>query len=135
MYESAAMCQGLLGVFDYLPFGEILSSDSNVSTHKFTGRVSGFVLANPEGDQERDSESGNDYFGGRYYPIDSAAGSPPTGLPSPTPTSPTPKPSISTPWSQTTPKPSPTSTAINVNQRSTQEFPAALIASCSYLLF
>jgi len=33
---------------DYLPFGETLSSDSNISTHKFTGRVSGFVLANPE---------------------------------------------------------------------------------------
>jgi len=31
-----------------LPFGETLSSDSNISTHKFTGRVSGFVLANPE---------------------------------------------------------------------------------------
>jgi RHS repeat-associated protein len=33
---------------DYLPFGELNSTDSGISTHKFTGRVSGFVLANPE---------------------------------------------------------------------------------------
>ena len=83
MYESAAMCQGLLGVFDYLPFGEILSSDSNVSTHEFMSRVSGFVLANPEGDQERDSESASTTPSSANTRALSAAGPPPTPLASP----------------------------------------------------
>jgi RHS repeat-associated protein len=38
--------------YDYLPFGESASTGS--TTHKFTGK-------------ERDSESGLDYFGARYY--------------------------------------------------------------------
>ena len=39
---------------DYLPFGELNSADSGIDTHKFTGK-------------ERDSESGLDNFGARYY--------------------------------------------------------------------
>ncbi|HVB34241.1 MAG TPA: RHS repeat-associated core domain-containing protein [Patescibacteria group bacterium] len=41
---------------DYYPFGELIScgSGTSVTTHKFTGK-------------ERDAESGNDYFGARYY--------------------------------------------------------------------
>src|SRR5579859_2096183 len=38
---------------DYLPFGE-QTGGSTVTTHKFTGK-------------ERDGETGNDYFGARYY--------------------------------------------------------------------
>jgi len=38
---------------DYLPYGELNSTDSGVDTHKFTGK-------------ERDSESGLDNFGARY---------------------------------------------------------------------
>jgi len=40
-------------VYDYLPFGEQLSSGGS-TTHRFTGK-------------ERDTESGLDYFGARYY--------------------------------------------------------------------
>jgi len=50
--QSIAECD------DYVPFGERLSystcPSTSVTTHKFTG-------------QEHDSESGNDYFGARYY--------------------------------------------------------------------
>jgi RHS repeat-associated protein len=38
---------------DYLPYGEQIAGDT-FTTHKFTGK-------------ERDSETGNDYFGARYY--------------------------------------------------------------------
>jgi RHS repeat-associated protein len=39
---------------DYLPFGELNSTDTGIDTHKFTGK-------------ERDSESGLDNFEARYY--------------------------------------------------------------------
>lgn len=39
---------------DYLPFGELNSSDSGITTHKFTGK-------------ERDSETALDYFPVRFY--------------------------------------------------------------------
>ncbi|MGA3093249.1 MAG: RHS repeat-associated core domain-containing protein, partial [Terriglobales bacterium] len=45
--------QALLDNMDYLPFGKQVEGAS-VTTHKFTGK-------------ERDTESGNDYFGARYY--------------------------------------------------------------------
>jgi RHS repeat-associated protein len=41
-------------VYDYLPFGESVGSTGTTTTHKFTGK-------------ERDSESGLDFFGARYY--------------------------------------------------------------------
>jgi hypothetical protein len=52
---------------DFLPFGEILSTDSGISTHKFTGRVSGFVLANPAIKNERDCETSLDHTWGSGF--------------------------------------------------------------------
>jgi RHS repeat-associated protein len=46
--------QAVVQNLDYLPFGEMISTDSGIATHKFTGK-------------ERDSESGLDDFGARYY--------------------------------------------------------------------
>jgi RHS repeat-associated protein len=46
--------QWLVQNLDYLPFGELNSSDSGIDTHKFTGK-------------ERDQESGLDNSGARYY--------------------------------------------------------------------
>ena len=51
---------------DFLPFGEQIAGSSGTS-HKFTGRVSGFVLANPELKNERDSESTLDHTLFRKY--------------------------------------------------------------------
>ena len=45
--------QGIVQKLDYLPYGELISTDSGIDTHKFTGK-------------ERDSESGLDNFGKRY---------------------------------------------------------------------
>jgi len=39
---------------DYAPFGELFNGSSTTDPYKFTGK-------------ERDAESGNDYFGARYY--------------------------------------------------------------------
>ena len=59
---STRLLTGMTGcvaeTLDYLPFGELISNGSATctigTTHKFTG-------------QERDSESGNDNFGARYF--------------------------------------------------------------------
>lgn len=48
-----SVTQGIVDNMDYEPFGQ-QTSGSSATTHKFTGK-------------ERDSESGNDYFGARYY--------------------------------------------------------------------
>jgi RHS repeat-associated protein len=45
--------QSVLDSLDYYPYG-LQFSGASVTTHKFTGK-------------ERDTESGNDYFGARYY--------------------------------------------------------------------
>jgi hypothetical protein len=45
--------QGIVDNLDYLPFGQQIAGDT-ATPHKFTGK-------------ERDTESGNDYFGARYY--------------------------------------------------------------------
>jgi RHS repeat-associated protein len=42
------------GIQDYAPFGELFNGSSTTDPYKFTGK-------------ERDAESGNDYFGARYY--------------------------------------------------------------------
>jgi RHS repeat-associated protein len=42
------------GIQDYAPFGELFNGSSTSDPYKFTGK-------------ERDTESGNDYFGARYY--------------------------------------------------------------------
>jgi RHS repeat-associated protein len=47
------LSQGVYDSMDYLPFGEQIAGDTG-TTHKFTGK-------------ERDSESGLDEFGARYY--------------------------------------------------------------------
>lgn len=49
-----ALDQSVVQNLDYLPFGELNSSDSGTTTHKFTFK-------------ERDSESGLDNFGKRYF--------------------------------------------------------------------
>ncbi len=49
-----ALNQSVSQNLDYLPFGELNSTDSGIDTHKFTGK-------------ERDSESNLDNFGARYY--------------------------------------------------------------------
>jgi RHS repeat-associated protein len=43
-----------LGTQDYAPFGQLFNGSATSDPYKFTGK-------------ERDSESGNDYFGARYY--------------------------------------------------------------------
>jgi RHS repeat-associated protein len=48
-----AMDQSIVDNLDYLPFGQQITGAS-ATTHKFTGK-------------ERDAESGDDYFGARYY--------------------------------------------------------------------
>ncbi|MGB6193070.1 MAG: hypothetical protein WBF42_11415, partial [Terracidiphilus sp.] len=45
--------QAVVQNLDYLPYGELISTDTDIDTHKFTGK-------------ERDSESGLDNFGARY---------------------------------------------------------------------
>jgi RHS repeat-associated protein len=45
---------GSLSIQDYAPFGELFNGNSDSDPYKFTGK-------------ERDAESGNDYFGARYY--------------------------------------------------------------------
>ena len=47
------MAAGVYDNYDYLPFGEQIAGGTG-TTHKFTGK-------------ERDAESGDDYFGARYY--------------------------------------------------------------------
>jgi RHS repeat-associated protein len=42
------------GIQDYAPFGELFNGSSTSDPYKFTGK-------------ERDTESGNDYFGARYF--------------------------------------------------------------------
>ena len=51
---SSRSTPAILANLDYLLFGELNSSDSGITTHKFTGK-------------ERDSESGLDNFGARYF--------------------------------------------------------------------
>ncbi len=49
-----ALNQSVVQNLDYLPFGEVNSSNSGYGTHEFTG-------------DERDSDSGNDYAMARFY--------------------------------------------------------------------
>jgi RHS repeat-associated protein len=44
----------VLGIQDYAPFGQLFNGANTNDPYKFTGK-------------ERDTESGNDYFGARYY--------------------------------------------------------------------
>jgi len=52
MLSSTGALSG--GIQDYAPFGELFNGSSTSDPYKFTGK-------------ERDAESGNDYFGARYY--------------------------------------------------------------------
>jgi RHS repeat-associated protein len=51
--QTQSQNQQIYDSMDYLPYGEQIAGSTG-TTHKFTG-------------QERDSESGNDYFGARHY--------------------------------------------------------------------
>jgi RHS repeat-associated protein len=53
--------------FGHFPFGEAWYETGTASKWKFTSRVSGFVLANPELNKARDTESNNDYALARFY--------------------------------------------------------------------
>jgi RHS repeat-associated protein len=52
MVSSTGQLQG--SIQDYAPFGQLFNGSGTNDPYKFTGK-------------ERDSESGNDYFGARYY--------------------------------------------------------------------
>ncbi len=54
---------------DFYPYGgeRPYTDTCTQNNYKFEGRVSGSVLANPDIHKERDTETGNDDFGARYY--------------------------------------------------------------------